>query len=146
MMPPKPPPHRQGKKHVCFPPRHSQGAHRIGTSAPMMDHPGLPPDLGDWDGSIRARVWQICTAVAGTRYVVIDQWRMRNLKCMKHGSGVKQRRVNKDCRPQKYLYGQNVSRDPATWHCTRLGACHGNSIINWGCVILISHSFLDRIA
>src|SRR5882724_6204405 len=38
-----------GKKHVCFPPRHTQGAHYIGMSAYMMVHPGLHPDLGSWD-------------------------------------------------------------------------------------------------
>ena len=74
-------------------------------SAPTMDHPGLPPDLGNWDGSIRAHVRQMRTAVAGMRYVVINQWRTRNLECVKHGSGTKQGRVNKDCHLQKKLYG-----------------------------------------
>src|SRR5882724_13343381 len=97
MVPPKPPPHHQGEKHVCFPPRHSRGAHHIGMSAPMMDHPGLPPDLGDWDSLIRACVWQMRTVVAGTCYMVIKQWRTRKLECMKHGSGTNQGRVNKDC-------------------------------------------------
>ena len=48
--------------------------------------------------------------------------------------------------PAKKFIGQNMSCDPAMRHCTCLGACRGNSIINWGCVILISHSFLDGIA
>src|SRR5882672_1981939 len=42
----------QGKKHICFPPRHTQGAHHIGTSAYTMGQPGLHPDLGSWDHSI----------------------------------------------------------------------------------------------
>ena len=141
------------RRHVCLPhdavwshPSHHRIVQARSMSAPTMDHPGLPPDLGDWDGSIRAHVQQMRTAVSGTCYMVIDQWRMRNLECVKHESGAKQGRVNKDCHPQKNLYGQNVSCDPVAWHCTHLGACRGNSIINWGCVILISHSFLDGIA
>src|SRR5882724_7300100 len=110
MVPPKPPPHHQGKKHECFPPRHSQGAHCIGTSADTTDHPGLPLDLGNWDDSIRSRVHGMCTAVAGTRYVVTT-----NLKCGKHG-GAKQGRVIKNWCPQIYIYiGQNMSRDLTTW-------------------------------
>src|SRR5467141_2239074 len=42
----------QGKKHICFPPRHTQGAHHVGTSAYMMGQPGLHPDLGSWDNLI----------------------------------------------------------------------------------------------
>src|SRR5882724_666930 len=103
MVPPKPPPHRQGKKHVCFPPRHSRGAHRIGTSANMTDHPGLPLDLGNRDNSIRSRVRGICTAVAGMCYVVMTNLVMTNLKRGKHG-GMKQGRVNKNWHPQKYIY------------------------------------------
>src|SRR5882724_368232 len=102
MVPPKPPPHRQGKKHVCFPPRHSQGAHCIGTSADMTDHPGLPLDLGNWDDSIRSRVHGMCTVVSGTHYMVTTNLVTMNLEHGKHG-GTKQRRVNKNWHPQKYI-------------------------------------------
>src|SRR5882724_8411911 len=98
MVPPKPPPHRQGNKHMCFPPRHSRGAHRIGMSADTTDHPGLPLDLGNWDDSIRSHVCGMCTAVAGMRYVVTT-----NLECGIH-AGAKQGRVNKNWCPQKYIY------------------------------------------
>src|SRR5882724_880018 len=103
MVPPKPPPHRQGKKHVCFPPRHSQGAHRIGMSANMTDHPGLPLDLGNRDDSIRSCVRGMCTAVTGTRYMVMTNLVMMNLECGKHG-GAKQGRVNKNWCLKKYIY------------------------------------------
>src|SRR5882724_11439856 len=103
MVPPKPPPHCQGKKHMCFPPRHSQGDHRIGMSADMTDHPGLPLDLGNQDDSIRSRVRGMCMAVARTCYVVTMNLVTTNLKCGKHG-GMKQRRVNKNCCLQIYIY------------------------------------------
>src|SRR5882724_4333979 len=103
MVPPKPPPHHQGKKHVCFPPQHSRGAHCIGTSADTTDHPGLPLDLGNWDDCIRSRVRGMCTAVAGTCYMVMTNLVMTNLECGKHG-GVKQGRVKKNWCPQIYTY------------------------------------------
>src|SRR5882724_2118850 len=102
MVPPKPPPHRQGKKHVCFPPQHSRGAHRIGMSADTTDHPGLPLDLGNWDNLIRSHVCGMCMVVTGTCYVVMTNLVTTNLEHGKHG-GVKQGRVNKNWRPQKYI-------------------------------------------
>src|SRR5882724_6923934 len=103
MVPPKPPPHRQGKKHVCFPPQHSQGAHCIGMSADTTDHPGLPLDLGNRDNLIRSRVRGMCTVVAGTCYVVTTNLVMMNLEHGKHG-GTKQGRVNKNWHLQIYIY------------------------------------------
>src|SRR5882724_6321047 len=38
-----------------------QGAHHVGTSAYTMDHPGLPPDLGNWDHWIGCCVCVGCT-------------------------------------------------------------------------------------
>jgi len=149
----------QGKKHVCFPPRHTQGAHHVACLPTWWSILAFVRILAagtirlndEGEGSAR---WMMtrreCTAVAGTRYDVMKQ-RGEPWAKLSGGRGVVEARVVHKlwCLELKHMYPTCHMTAPQVRRETSRATCYGSPtyiyalrIRHYVIVCMLSQNFL----